>query len=120
MLTITWHNGEVKENLPVRQVYGLIFTRDGRMLLKVEEKKGKKVYSPAGGTPETFDKDRVATLRRELLEEVNVTIEEPILVGYQLIEGDRDLPPYAQVRMTAIIDEIGPVQPDPDTSAKCG
>ncbi|MBR1890606.1 MAG: NUDIX hydrolase, partial [Clostridia bacterium] len=61
------------------------------------------------------DKDRIATLKREFLEEVNTSLKDPIyLVGYQIIEGDRDLPPYAQIRMVAMIDKIGEKKPDPD------
>ena len=114
MATFTWYNGEVPNGLKVRQVYGLIFTRDGRMLLKVENKSRGKVYSLAGGTPETFDVDKEATLRRELIEEVNVTIEKPITVGYQEVDEENGTPTYAQFRMTAIIDNIGPCLPDPD------
>lgn len=115
MITIEWHNGEVPSKLQTRQVYGVIFTKDGRMLLKVENKFTKKVYSLAGGTPEEFDQDRIETLRRELKEEVNTEIEDKVLlVGYQTISGDGDLPDYAQVRMTAMIKKIGPRQPDPD------
>ena len=113
MIKITWHEGKVPDNLPITQVYGLIFTSDGRILVRVEKKKDKTVYSLAGGTPEDFDTDNVATLRRELIEEINTTIFDPILVGYQLIEGDRSYD-YAQLRMAAIIDKIGPKQPDPD------
>lgn len=62
MLSIEWFDGEVPSGLSVRQVYGVIFTEDGRMLLKVDLKpNGKKVYSLAGGTPEDYDTDRVAT-----------------------------------------------------------
>ena len=115
MVKITWFDGEVPQNLETRQVYGLVFSADGRILLKVELKKGKKVFSFGGGTPETFDADRVATLRREMVEELNTTLQEEVfMVGYQEIDGDGDRPTYAQVRMTALIDEIGPVQPDPD------
>ena len=114
MATFTWHDGEVPSNLKVRQVYGLIFTRDGRMLMKVENKSKGKVYSLAGGTPESFDKDKEATLRRELIEEVNTTIESPIMVGYQEVDEQNGIPPYAQVRMVAYIDNIGPCLPDPD------
>lgn len=115
MIKITWFNGEVPNSLETHQVYGLVFTTDGRMLLKVEEEHGKKFFAPAGGTPENFDTDRIATLRREMIEEVNTTLKDKIvMVGYQKIEGDNGKPPYAQVRMTAIIDKIGPVQPDPD------
>ena len=115
MLNITWYEEEVPSEIPVTQVYGLVFDREGRMLLKVENKRGKRIFSPAGGTPEPFDADREATLRRELLEEVNTTLCADVLyVGYQLIEGDGQRPPYAQVRMTAVIDTIGEARPDPD------
>ena len=115
MVVFTWYNGEVPNGMKVRQVYGLVFTRDGRMLMKVETKaNGKKVYSLAGGTPESFDKDMEATLRREFVEEVNTTIEKPIMVGYQEVNEENGIDPYAQVRMVAYIDEIGPVKPDPD------
>ena len=116
MLTITWCPGEVPTDLPITQVYGILFDDRGRILLKVEEKSRGLVFGLAGGTPEDFDSDRVATLRRELLEEVNVTMgDEVLLVGYQRIEGDGDRPPYAQVRMAAVISEIGERRPDPDT-----
>lgn len=114
MAVFSWHNGELKESIPVRQVYGIIFTRDGRMLMKVENKHNGRVYSLAGGTPETFDKDREDTLRRELIEEVNVTIEKPIMVGYNVVDEGNNIPLYAQIRMVAIIDNIGEVKPDPD------
>lgn len=115
MLKITWHNGEPPKDMPVRQVYAIAFDIKGRVLLKVENKKDKKVYSMFGGTPEDFDKDRIATLKREFVEEANTTLKDPIyLVGYQKIEGDGDKPTYAQLRMVAIIDKIGEKQPDPD------
>ncbi len=118
MLKITWHEEDVPAKIPVTQVYGLVFDREGRMLLKAETKRGERIFSPAGGTPEPFDIDREATLRRELVEEVNTTLSSDILyVGYQLIEGDGERPPYAQVRMTAIIDTIGEARPDPDNGA---
>ena len=116
MATFTWNNGEVKEGLEVTQVYGVIFTTDGRVMLRVEDKpNGKRVYSLAGGTPEDYDADRVATLKRELVEEVNTTIFEPILVGYCEVDEENGKPPYAQVRMTAMINEILEKQPDPAT-----
>ena len=42
MAIFTWYNGEVPTNLEVTQVYGVVFTEEGRILMKVEEKsKGK-------------------------------------------------------------------------------
>jgi hypothetical protein len=111
MATFRWFDGEVPENIKITQVYGLVFSKDGRMLMRIEDGK----YSLAGGTPESYDANKIATLKRELIEEVNTTIYEPIMVGYQLVNEENGTPPYAQVRMTAIIDTVGSVKPDPDT-----
>ena len=114
MVKFTWYNGEVDEKLKITQVYGIIFTMDGRILLKVERKKEDRVYSLAGGKPESYDKDMEETLRRELLEEINTTIKCPILVGYQLVDEGNTKEPYAQVRMAALIDNIGLKKIDSD------
>lgn len=114
-MKIIWNYGTVPQNLKITQVYGIVFNQNGQLLLKVENKKGKKVYSFAGGTPEIFDKNPEATLRREFIEEVNTTLQKEIyLVGYQYIDEENGTPPYAQMRVTALIDNIGDVQPDPD------
>ena len=110
-----WFDGEVPENLETRQVYGIVFSRDARVLLRVEDTVHGPVYSMGGGTPEPFDTDRVDTLRREMIEELNTTLEEPIImVGYQEVNEPSGIPAYAQVRMTALIKEIGEAKPDPD------
>lgn len=110
MATFRWFDGEVPENVKVTQVYGLVFTKDGRMLMRIEDGK----YSLAGGTPEDYETSKVETLKRELIEEVNTTIYEPVMVGYQLVDEENGLAPYAQVRMAAIIETIGEAKPDPD------
>jgi len=104
----------VPAGLEIRQVYGLLFTRDGRLLLTAEEKDGDMVYSLAGGHPEASDDGMEGTLRREVLEEINTAIGRPILVGYQEIIGDGSTP-FAQVRMAALIEVIGERLPDPAT-----
>ena len=114
MAIFTWHNGTVPENMEIRQVYGLIFSRDGRILLRVEDVNGVLKYSLAGGHPEVYDKGIEETIRRELLEEINITITEPLLVGYQEVDDENQSPSYAQVRMTALIDSEGAVRPDLD------
>ena len=120
-MKINWHSGEVPKHLKVTQVYGLVFSLDGRMLLRVFKSNSKIKFSLAGGTPEQFDRDREATLRRELLEEVNTKIQqETFVVGYQEIDEENGNAPYAQLRMTALIDEIGPQQPDPDNGETYG
>ena len=115
MVKITWFKGEVPKDLYVRQVYGIVFTNDGRLLLKVEDKKGRTDYNFPGGTPENYDTNFESTLRREFEEEVNTTLKKDFyILGYQLIENDGDLPPYAQMRVTALVDKIGESKPDPD------
>ena len=121
MATFTWKNGEVPQGMKVTQVYGLVFTTDGRMLLIVKHKKDRVEYSLAGGTPEDFDSDREATLRRELIEEANTTLgEKAIIAGYQEVDEENGKPAYAQLRMVALIDKIGEVKPDPDNGETYG
>jgi ADP-ribose pyrophosphatase YjhB (NUDIX family) len=115
MAIYTWHEGEVPEGTAIKQVYGLIFTEDGKLLLRVEEKAGRFKYSLAGGKPEPADNGLEATLRRELAEEINVSIYEPKIVGYQLVDEENGEPPFAQVRMVAMVDEIGEARSDPDS-----
>lgn len=115
VITLTWHETPVPRDLMVRQVYAVAFNKEGKVLLKVEEHKGKNYYSLAGGTPESFDNDLESTLRREYVEEVNTTLKDKIYyLGYQEVEGDKGLPAYAQVRTVALIDKIGAPSPDPD------
>lgn len=116
MAIFTWHKGNVPEGMKVTQVYGLVFTKDGRMLLKVEKVGDKIMYSLAGGKPELEDNSREETLKREFLEEVNTTLQDgALVVGYQQVDEEDGSPPYAQMRMSAIIDSIGIRQPDLDT-----
>lgn len=115
MAIFTWNNGNVPEGMKVTQVYGLVFTKDGRLLLRVEKKGDRIKHSLAGGKPE-LDEGREETLKREFLEEVNTTLQDgALVVGYQQVDEEDGSPPYAQMRMSAIIDSIGIRQPDPDT-----
>ena len=52
------------------------------------------------------DKSIEDTLKRELIEEANITLKNIHLLGYQLVEEDNGVKPYAQVRMIAQIDKI--------------
>jgi len=110
MTIFIWNKGEVPQEMEIRQVYGVLFDDNGNILLM---KDGDR-YSLAGGTPENFDSDIEATLRRELIEEINTTIKNPVLVGYQSVDDEDGSPLYAQVRMAALIDKIGEAKPDID------
>lgn len=110
----TWFNGDVPKDMKIKQVYGILFVVDGRVLLRIENIDNKKYYSLAGGKPEESDNDIEDTLRREVKEEVNSTIYGPEMLGYQAVDEENGKPIYAQVRMVALIDKIGEVLPDPD------
>lgn len=110
MAKITWEKGSVPVNMEVRQVYGIFFDRQGRVLLRIE--KGK--YKLTGGKPDENDPDYYATLRRELREEANCLAGDLRMVGYQKVDDENGAPAYAQIRMAGIIEEIGEAKPDPD------
>lgn len=115
MVRITWKDGVPPIDMKIKQVYGIAFSEDGRILLKVEIIDNKKNFNLIGGKPETFDKDSVDTLKREFLEEVNTTLKSDLfLVGYQEIDEQNGKEPYAQLRFTCLIDRVGEVLPDSD------
>ena len=72
------------------------------------------VFNLPGGTPEARDRGVLdVTLAREVVEEVQAVIRDPVYLGYQEVREPGTLP-YAQVRMTALIDSLAPRRPDPD------
>ena len=114
MARFAWIGDRVPEGMRITQVYGIILDREGRVMLRLEKTAGGIRYSLGGGRPEPFDDGIEATCRRELLEEVNTEIETPVYIGYQLVDEEDGTPPYAQVRMAALIRRIGEKKPDPD------
>lgn len=110
MAIFTWKKGNVPDGIEIKQIYGICFTKEGKILLRIE----KGNYQLTGGKPDKSDADYDETLKREFLEEANTVIENPILVGYQLVDEEDGTAPYAQVRMTGLISEIGNAKPDPD------
>lgn len=108
MAKYKWIKGEVDENLKVRQVYGIVFNKDGNILLRVDDNK----YKLTGGKPEIDDKNYSETLKREYLEELNIEIEDIQYLGYLLVEENNEK--YAQVRMIAKVKNIGEIKPDID------
>ena len=114
MARFTWRCGSVPEGMEIRQVYGILFSEDGRILLKAEKRGDGMRFSFAGGHPERFDADAFATLVREVREEINSSVKSPRLLGYQEVDEEDGSPLYAQVRMAALLDEVGEILPDPD------
>ena len=106
MTKYKWFMDAVPERLPVKQVYGIAFSTDNRVVLRVED----GIYKLTGGKPEnaeTFEE----TLKREYIEELNIELESIHFLGYLLVEDHSDK--YAQVRMIAKIKDIHDCQVDP-------
>ncbi len=109
MVKYYWKKENVPKNLIVKQVYGIAFSNEGSILLRVEDNK----YKLTGGRPEKADKNYEETLKREYLEEINVELEEVYYLGYLLVEEENHQK-YAQVRMLAKIKAIKENKPDID------
>jgi 8-oxo-dGTP pyrophosphatase MutT (NUDIX family) len=105
-----WRETAVPDDLEVTQVYGwLLCPRTGRVL--VQDDSG--IWNLPGGTPEAWDADREDTLIREAFEENQVRVGKTAYLGFQEVHRPGRAP-YAQVRMTGIIDEFASRAPDPD------
>jgi 8-oxo-dGTP pyrophosphatase MutT (NUDIX family) len=104
-----WRPGAVPVGVPVAQVYGWLLDDAGRVL--VQDVGGG--FNLPGGSPERGDGgDVVATLRREAMEESQVTVVEAVLLGFEEVRrGGR---PIALVRMVGRIGEFLPRRADPD------
>lgn len=110
MSIYSWIKAEVPKGLEVRQVYGFIFSPDGRILLLEDEGQ----YNLPGGRPENGE-TYSETLIREATEEVQATIACIEYLGYQLIAAEEE---YAQVRLIAFVDQLQRAAPDPSTGRK--
>ena len=120
-MKFTWYPGDdIKQYEPFNQVYGVVFDTDGRMLIQRRE---TRPWCLAGGTVEEGE-NAEQTLRRELTEEADVTIKNPILLGGQRVQfpGGHNPSPtkrfvgddFYQLRYYCEVDEILPQTPDPD------
>ena len=108
MAEYTWVKEAVPEGLSVKQVYGIAFSDDNRILLRIEDGQ----YKLTGGKPENAESFE-ETLKREYIEDLNVGLEDIHYLGYLLLEDDSDK--YAQVRMIAKIKAINDSHVDPAT-----
>ena len=104
-----WIKDEFPNDLDVKQVYGVVFSNDGKILLRIEDGK----YKLTGGKPELNEKFE-DTLKREYQEELNIEIENIYYLGYQFVDEENDKKSYAQVRMIAQIKKVGNINPDTD------
>ena len=113
MVTYSWYNSLVPNDLKVRQVYGIVFTSDGRSILRIENNKCKLT----GGKPENNESFE-ETLKREYIEELNVELDDIYYLGYLLVEENNEK--YVQVRMIAKVKNINENHIDPATGDMYG
>ena len=112
MVRFIWYEAPIPNDMPITQVYGVLFDEKGRIMLRVDN----GFHGLVGGTPEpgeTYEK----TLHREVYEEVNCKISDLHYLGYQTVVGDGE--PYAQLRYIAKLTEIGENRPDLDGGKMC-
>lgn len=106
-ILVSWHvNQKNPEDISVTQVSGFCFDAVGRLLLIKEG----DTYGIPGGKPEEGE-EPIETLRREIMEEAQVSINSEYYLGYQLIEGDSNLKggnAYAQLRYICKIGAMFP------------
>jgi 8-oxo-dGTP pyrophosphatase MutT (NUDIX family) len=113
-VSYTWHEAaRPPASWPVRQVYAYVFDAQARVVVLYDDGAGS--WNLPGGTPEPEDRgDPLATLVREVWEEVQVTFTDPVYLGYQAVHRP-GREPYAQLRMAARLDTLGEREPDPDS-----
>jgi 8-oxo-dGTP pyrophosphatase MutT (NUDIX family) len=117
-ITFTWiPTSNIKKYLPVRQVHGLCLNDKGEVLICREP--GEKSWKLPGGRPEKGETP-IETLRRELMEEVNVSLKNVMTLGAQRVDfphnpkkSEGDL--FYQLRYLCDLKKLLPQKPDPDT-----
>ncbi len=120
VVKFTWLPGDnISIYTPYTQCYGVCFNTEGKMLIQRVEDSD---WCLSGGTVEEGETAE-QTLRREMLEETDVTIKNIILLGGQEVSfpnghnlhpkrGEGDL--FYQLRYYCELDELLPQTPDPD------
>lgn len=111
MTAFVWKDGLPPDSMRITQVYGIIFSRDGGIVLRVDGDK----YSLAGGKPEGQDTSIESTLLRELDEEICVSADRLSILGYQEVDEEDGSPVYAQLRLVGLLKNVGRLRRDPDT-----
>ncbi|NEB88929.1 NUDIX hydrolase [Streptomyces anulatus] len=108
----------VPERLPVRQAWSWCFVPDGRIVLVADPAPRGALPMLPGGTVEKTDTTPEATLHREAAEEAQLTLTDPVRLGWVLDETGEvygGVGPNARLRLAARITAIGPTAVDPAT-----
>ncbi|MFF8880712.1 NUDIX hydrolase [Streptomyces flaveolus] len=112
------HHGPVPERLPVQQAWAWCFVPDGRVVLVADPDPRGALPMLPGGTVETTDATPEDTLHREAAEEAQLTLTDPVRLGWVLDETGKvygGVGPNARLRLAARVTAIGPAAVDPAT-----
>ncbi|GAA5084264.1 ADP-ribose pyrophosphatase YjhB (NUDIX family) [Thermocatellispora tengchongensis] len=107
-----WHEEPVPDDLKIRHSWVWLFAPDGRVVVYVDV---NGICGLPGGTVERAEgRDAAATAVREVREETQMEMTDPVYLGY-LLDTTPGRRPVARVRMAAAITAVGPAAPDPAT-----
>lgn len=111
--TVSWiKTNSIKEFNPITQVYGVCFNDKNEILISRRSKDGAWIIP--GGTPEK-EETIEETLKREMIEEVDVKVKNIKVLGAQkVIPTDSPDKFYYQIRCVCEVEELLPQTPDPD------
>lgn len=108
----------VPERLPVQQAWAWCFVPDGRVVLVADPSPRGALPMLPGGTVERTDTTPEDTLHREAAEEAQLTLTDPVRLGWVLDETGEvygGVGPNARLRLAARVTDIGPATVDPAT-----
>ena len=112
------NRGPVPERLPVQQAWAWCFVPDGRVVLVADPGPRGALPMLPGGTVESTDATPEDTLHREAAEEAQLTLADPVRLGWVLDETGEAygaVGPNARLRLAARVTDIGPATVDPAT-----
>ncbi|MEU2146074.1 MULTISPECIES: NUDIX hydrolase [Streptomyces albovinaceus subgroup] len=108
----------VPERLPVQQAWSWCFVPDGRIVLVADPGPRGALPMLPGGTVEKTDTTPEATLHREAAEEAQLTLTDPVRLGWVLDETGEvygGVGPNARLRLAARATAVGPAAVDTAT-----
>ncbi|MFD8957196.1 NUDIX domain-containing protein, partial [Streptomyces anulatus] len=108
----------VPERLPVQQAWSWCFVPDGRIVLVADPAPRGALPMLPGGTVEKTDTTPEDTLHREAAEEAQLTLTDPVRLGWVLDETGEvygGVGPNARLRLAARVTAVGPAAVDPAT-----
>ncbi|WP_435058139.1 NUDIX domain-containing protein [Streptomyces sp. bgisy060] len=112
------HRGPIPERLPVQQAWAWCFVPDGRIVLAADPGPRGALPMLPGGTVESTDAAPEDTLHREAAEEAQLTLADPVRLGWVLDKTGEvygGVGPNARLRLAARVTAIGPAAVDPAT-----